>query len=732
MSSFGTKYAARLPIWVIVGALLGIAAGVVLGDDVTTIKPIGTTYVLLMEVVVFPYIICTLLHGLGSLSPATALKLFQRGWAIFVLVWAVTFFVIFLLTFAIPAPPPPSYIDARTDPKGLDLLELLIPANPFADLVRNHLPAIVVFSVIFGIAMQRIEKKEAFLSTLDLIRKASVTIWGWVVMLAPFGVFALFASTIGILKPDQLAGLSLYLALIVLGTVILAFWALPSLVSALCPLSSREVLRELQGAFVIALVTTLSVAALPYIQRATEKLAERFEIGERDRTEALQTTIAISYPLGQLGNFFIWLFILFAAFYYRVDITIGDQLLLPLIVLLSGIGSPSSSIDAVASIGTWLGMPREATELYVETMAISRYGQVLASVMGFAFLCLLVTLNFHGKLRLRLRPLARSATVSVAILVAVSIAGQYVQRHVIGARTAPYLLVDMPEDVTRNVVAIIEKPGKTSAGTAGNGASGAAGEALTTLDRIQRRGEIRVGYNPHVIPFSYHNRTGDLVGFDIAYMYRLARDLGVRLRLVPFEWRELASDLEKRRFDIAVSGIYVTATRLRNFDISNAYFSSPVALIVRAKMADRLLTRKAIAAQSNFVVAVFDDPVLVPLTKRIFPNATIKVLPSYAVLDQHNDVDAAIWTLEQAKAWAATRADYTVVVPRDLGGRFLIGYLMPKGSTGFQKYVNYWLQLQRANGFEAAMSRLWMEAKPPLDRKPRRSLFGLPQGPERK
>ena len=95
--------------------------------------------------------------------------------------------------------------------------------------------------------------------------------------------------------------------------------------------------------------------------------------------------MAVSYPLAQLGNFFIWLFILFAAFYYRIPIPIGDQFALPLVSLLSGFGSPTSSVDAVAFLAGWLDLPSEATNLYVGMMTITRYGQVVVSVMGFAF-----------------------------------------------------------------------------------------------------------------------------------------------------------------------------------------------------------------------------------------------------------------------------------------------------------------------------------------------------------
>jgi proton glutamate symport protein len=236
--------------------------------------------------------------------------------------------------------------------------------------------------------------------------------------------------------------------------------------------------------------------------------------------------------------------------------------------------------------------------------------------------------------------------------------------------------------------------------------------ARPTLDRIKKAGEIRIGFNPNIIPFSYLNDRGELVGFDIAYAYQLARHLQVRLRLIPFTWDGLEDDLANRRFDLALSGIYVTDERLQRFVVSEPYLRSPVALIVRADAVDRYLSRAAIEAQDGLTLAVFDDPVMKALAKRVLPDAEVVVLPSYEALPQYPEVDAAVWTLEQAKAWAAPRADYTAVVPRDLGGRFLIAYLMPADALSFREYLDYWLRLQNVNGFSERMVRRWIDGKP--------------------
>ena len=140
-----------------------------------------------------------------------------------------------------------------------------------------------------------------------------------------------------------------------------------------------------------------------------------------------------------------------------------------------------------------------------------------------------------------------------------------------------------------------------------------------TLLAIQKSGVLRVGYSPYVIPFSYWNDRRDLIGFDISYAYRLASDLNVRLDLIPFHWPDLSDDLIQRQFDLAMAGIYVTDDRLKKFTVSRSYYQSPVALIVSAVRASEFLDRDAILAMPNLRLAVFDDPVLVPMLRRLFP-----------------------------------------------------------------------------------------------------------------
>lgn len=68
---------APLSVWpVAAGGITGILVGVFFGDYAHFLRPVGNVYVMLLEVAVYPYLICSLMHGLGSLAPAQAWRLF--------------------------------------------------------------------------------------------------------------------------------------------------------------------------------------------------------------------------------------------------------------------------------------------------------------------------------------------------------------------------------------------------------------------------------------------------------------------------------------------------------------------------------------------------------------------------------------------------------------------------------------------------------------------------------
>jgi proton glutamate symport protein len=709
--------AISLPVWVVLGALAGIVAGVVLGQRTAVLQPFGSAYAMMLQIAVYPYLICVLICGLGRLTPAMARRLLGAGWGVCLFLWGVTLAAIWLLALAIPSTPAPSVLMPATAEGAGEFLKLLIPANPIEALGRNYVPATVVFAFVYGIAIQKIERKAALFEVLEAIQKASVTIWGWIVRFAPIGVFALFADAAGTIEPARLSGLLLYVGLFLTGTLLLAFVVLPAVLAAVTPVSHREILKELQPALVISAVTTLTVVALPFVQRAAERVATEAGCPEsEERSDVIRAVLSLSYVLVPLGNYFLYLLMLYGAYAYKVRLTTPEELLLPIWTVLSALGAPSAIVDGATFLGRWLHLPADLLDLFLETWTVTRYGQVVLSVMGFSFATMLIPLVYFGKVRLRPRRVALAAATTVALFGVVVLGGTALRPLLLHPTGSRLEALTLDPRLTGEVDAtVLGAPASTQA---------AAGDT-STLKAIQASGVLRVGYNPDVMPFSYRNDRGQLVGYDVTFAYELAHDLGVRLELIPFDWRRLESDLSERRFDVAMAAIYETHDRLQTFAVSMPYYQSSVALVVRAERAEQFRSRAQIQALANLRLAVADDPMLVPMAKFFFPKATVTVVASenVAAAIGADRIDGVMWTLQQASAWAAAHPGFTAVAPGDMGTPILLTYMMPPGADILRRYVDQWVALKEADGFRATQVDYWIDGKPRSDRPPRWNLL---------
>jgi proton glutamate symport protein len=709
-----------LPQLILAGAILGIATGVIFGERTAILQPLGDAYGAMLQIAVYPYLLCSLMYGLGRLTPATARRLLQAGWLPFLFLWVLTLSSIWILAHAIPPSPPPLSLTASTSHSSLGLMHLLIPSNPFAALRNNYVPAVVIFAIIYGVAFQGVAQKQTLLEIFDAVKMASVKIWGWIVRLAPFGVFALLAATSGTVRADRLAGMVLYVVIYLLGTGILGLIVVPFLISSLVPESYAGIVRRLRPAMLLAVVTTLSVAALPLVQRGVESALDDTGCGDsEERRDVVQTSLSLSYVFAQLGNYFVYLLILYSSYVSVIPLKMAEKVLLPLMTLLSCLGSPSATFDSVVFLSNWLHLPASVLDVYVETSAVTRFGQVLVSVSGFFFITLLVPLIYFRKVRFRGRRFMAGLTIGVLLCASIAGGAISLRRSLFPPVTSRYASLQMDPRLTEGVKWSIANAGRSVPGEASDPALN-----TSSIAEIRRRGVLRVGFNPQVIPFSYRNARGELVGFDISYAYRLARDLGVSVEFVPFAWANLSNDLLEHRFDVAMSGIYETNERIQTLLMSDPYFETPLALIVPSSRAEIYLDGEGELSHPGQKLAVFDDPVLVPLSRRLFPNAQIVTVPDYNSLPSiMNGMDGAVWTLEQATAWAAEHPGFTAVAPDHVYGPISTAFAMAPDSTELGGYLSRWLQLRANDGFRAEQIAYWFQLRPRHSTRSRWNLF---------
>ena len=119
--------------------------------------------------------------------------------------------------------------------------------------------------------------------------------------------------------------------------------------------------------------------------------------------------------------------------------------------------------------------------------------------------------------------------------------------------------------------------------TACGSSSGGAGDLLS---EIQEKGTITVAMEGDWAPWTYHDETDALVGYDVDVAKAIGEKLGVEVQFIEGEWDGLLSGMEAGRYDLVINGVDVTPERSEKYDFSEPYAYIRTALVVRADNED--------------------------------------------------------------------------------------------------------------------------------------------------
>ncbi|MFT3850247.1 MAG: amino acid ABC transporter substrate-binding protein [Propionivibrio sp.] len=106
--------------------------------------------------------------------------------------------------------------------------------------------------------------------------------------------------------------------------------------------------------------------------------------------------------------------------------------------------------------------------------------------------------------------------------------------------------------------------------------------AQSGFDQIRSAGVIKVGTEGTYPPFTFHDASGALTGFDVEIAQDIARRLGVKAEFVEGKWDGLIAGLDARRYDAVINEVTITGERQAKYDFSTPYIVSKAVLLVRA------------------------------------------------------------------------------------------------------------------------------------------------------
>nr|WP_090642705.1 amino acid ABC transporter substrate-binding protein [Paenibacillus sp. UNC496MF] len=120
----------------------------------------------------------------------------------------------------------------------------------------------------------------------------------------------------------------------------------------------------------------------------------------------------------------------------------------------------------------------------------------------------------------------------------------------------------------------------TNTGEAAGGNNAGAG-AGTALAAVKSAGEITVGTEGTYAPFTFHDKSGKLTGFDVDIAQEVAKRIGVKAKFVETKWDGMLAGLDAKRFDMVANEVTIRDDRKQKYDFSDPYILSKAVLIVK-------------------------------------------------------------------------------------------------------------------------------------------------------
>jgi Na+/H+-dicarboxylate symporter len=263
-------------------------------------------------------------------------------------------------------------------PSMIDRLIEMIPRNPVASAVAGSVLPVVVFSILMGVAALRIEERhrEVFLNLFRSVIDIMLTIVGWVLRIAPLGVFAL-ALVLGMRIGVQSAP-ALVQYIVTLSAVLFVFtlllYPLAAIVGRVSPLTFASAVLPAQS---IAFSARSSLASLP------AQIA-----GARHTLKLSSTSTGFVLPLAvsvfRVNVPIAWVVgVLFLGKLYGIPVTEGQLIMLVItstLISFSVPGIPSASLFLLAPVLVQNGLPPEGVGILIAVDAIPDMFKTLANV----------------------------------------------------------------------------------------------------------------------------------------------------------------------------------------------------------------------------------------------------------------------------------------------------------------------------------------------------------------
>jgi Na+/H+-dicarboxylate symporter len=706
---------------IISGLVLGILVGLFLGEKAAGLQTVADVWIGLMQMTVLPYVIVSLIAGLGQLDAGLARMLAIRGGLLMLLFWGIGLLVVSLMPLAFPEFVNAAFFSAhsREIASNFNPIDLYIPSNPFRSMANTVIPAVVIFSSAVGIALIGMPNKATLIESLSTFLEALGRVTRFVVGLTPIGVFAIVAVASGTMTWDELARLEVYFVVYIVASLYLALWVMPVLISTLTPFSYRDVFKYSKEALLTAFFTQNVFIILPMLIEGSQKLYRDYRLDSDDTESLSEVIVPVTFNFPNTGKLLSLLFVPFAAWLSGSPMEWGAY---PGF-LLSGLASYFAKAQvALPFLLDMQKIPQDLFQLYFPTGIINGKFDTMVSAMNLLAFSVIGTAALTGHLEISARKLLRFLVTSILLLVLV----------VLGTRAFLAATIDTSYHKDKVIMAmnLIKPAVHTKVYENRQDLPSRFRPDLpddyAVLKQIQHRGVLRAGYVPGRLPFTFTNQNGELVGFDVELLNILAREMGVTLEFVPLTWDTLTVQVNSDEVDI-VGTMPLSTRMLVDLDLSDPYLPGEISTVVRDYRRQDFSSRERLRELDKLTVA-YPGPIAYvrPAVEQALSDMDITWLEidSFEEFFEQEDesIDALIVEAEIGTGWTLLHPEYTVVIPESSALKTPLGFAVPKGQHDFAAFLGRWLAAKKSSGEIQEAYDYWILGEGAEKKEPRWSI----------
>jgi len=390
----------KLPMaaWILIAMVIGILVGWMIfasfPDKKTAseiagyISIMSDVFLRLIKMLIGPLVFSTLVVGIAHMGDAASVgRVFAKAMGWFVTASLVSLVLGLILAnllqpghnLGLPLPDIGASANLATAKFTLkDFVSHLIPKSFAEAMANNEILQIVVFSMFFGVALAALgEKGKTLVAAIDELSHVMLKITGYVMKLAPLAVLAAMAATVAVNGLGILLKFAVFMGDFYLGLFVL--WAV--LVGAGFLFLGPRILKLLvliKEAFMLSFATASSEAAYPKILDALDRFGVKRKISS--------FVMPMGYSFNLDGSMMYCTFaVLFIAQAYNIHLSIGTQITMLLILMLTSkgmAGVPRASLVVIAATLNQFNIPEAGLLLILGVDTFLDMGRSATNAVG--------------------------------------------------------------------------------------------------------------------------------------------------------------------------------------------------------------------------------------------------------------------------------------------------------------------------------------------------------------